>query len=205
MVRRLGRGLPALSVRVREEIVAFGVPGEIEVDGAGVRGGGTRLTPDQVNELVAQRPDAVFFDGRNAIEAQIGRFAGAVVTPAKTTRDFVGLLDSGEYDHLKGRPVITYCTGGVRCEVLSALMLRRGFGEVYQLEGGIARYGERFKDGGLWEGAMYVFDRRMSVDFSPAAKRIGRCVTCGTPTSHVANLPAPQDRELAVLCEGCAP
>lgn len=53
------------------------------------------LTPDEVHALVAEKPDAVFFDGRNAIEAEIGRFAGAVVTPATTTRDFVTLLDAG--------------------------------------------------------------------------------------------------------------
>ncbi|BDH58530.1 hypothetical protein MTP03_34690 [Tsukamurella sp. PLM1] len=101
--------------------------------------------------------------------------------------------------------MITYCTGGVRCEVLSALMRRRGFGEVYQLDGGIARYGERFGDRGLWEGSMYVFDRRMSVDFSGSAARIGRCRECGAPTSRVANLAPPHDRDLAVLCEACAP
>lgn len=196
---------PALSVRVRDEIVTFGVPEEIEVGADGVRGGGTRLTPDEVHALLEEKPDAVFFDGRNAIEAEIGRFAGAVVTPAKTTRDFVSLLESGEYDHLKGRPVITYCTGGVRCEVLSAMMRHRGFGEVYQLDGGIARYGERFGDRGLWEGSMYVFDRRMSVDFSDAAVRIGRCSECDAPTSRVANAAPPRDRELVVLCEACAP
>ncbi|BDH58531.1 hypothetical protein MTP03_34700 [Tsukamurella sp. PLM1] len=85
---------PKLSVKVRDEIVTFGVPDEIEVDGGGVRGE-VHLTPDEVHALVAEKPDAVFFDGRNAIEAEIGRFAGAVVTPAKTTRDFVTLLDSG--------------------------------------------------------------------------------------------------------------
>ncbi|CAM3083095.1 rhodanese-related sulfurtransferase [Tsukamurella hominis] len=196
---------PKLSVKVRDEIVTFGVPDEVEVDGDGVRGGGVHLTPDEVHALLAEKPDAVFFDGRNAIEAEIGRFAGAVVTPARTTRDFVTLLESGEYDHLKARPVITYCTGGVRCEVLSAVMRNRGFGEVYQLDGGIARYGERFGDRGLWEGSMYVFDRRMRIDFSDRAKRIGRCTECGAPTSNVANLAPPQDRELAVLCEDCAP
>ncbi|GAB3128703.1 rhodanese-related sulfurtransferase [Tsukamurella serpentis] len=196
---------PKLSVKVREEIVTFGSPGEIEVDADGVRGGGTHLTPDQVHELVEAEPDAVFFDGRNAIEAEIGRFAGAVVPPVKTTRDFVDLLDSGAYDHLKSRPVVTYCTGGVRCEVLTVLMRNRGFERVYQLDGGIARYGERFGDGGLWEGSMYVFDRRMHIDFSDRAQRIGRCAECGAPTSRVVNLAPPQDRELTVLCETCAP
>jgi UPF0176 protein len=59
-------------------------------------------------------------------------------------------LDSGKYDHLKDQPVVTYCTGGVRCEVLSAMMIKRGFQEVYQLAGGIVRYGEKYGDSGLW-------------------------------------------------------
>ncbi|BDZ54581.1 hypothetical protein GCM10025870_16540 [Agromyces marinus] len=139
---------------MRDEIVSFGAPGEVRVDASGVVGGGARLSPDALHELVSERGDeVVFFDGRNAIEAAIGRFRGAIVPPTETTRDFVGLLDSGAYDHLKGRPVVTYCTGGIRCEVLSSLMASRGFGEVYQLEGGIVRYGERFGDSGLWEGS----------------------------------------------------
>ena len=126
--------------------MSFGAPGELRVDDDGVVGGGTRLTPDALHELVAERgDDVVFFDGRNALEAAIGRFRGAVVPDVETTRDFVELLDSGEYDELKGRPVVTYCTGGIRCEVLSSLMASRGFGEVYQLEGGIVRYGERYR------------------------------------------------------------
>ena len=108
----------------------------------------------------------MFFDGRNAFEAEIGRFKDAVVPDVATTRDFVAELDSGEYDHLKGKPVVTYCTGGIRCEVLSCLMTSRGFGEVYQLDGGIVRYGETFGDDGLWEGSLYVFDKRISLEFT---------------------------------------
>ena len=66
---------------------------------------------------------------------------------------------------------MTYCTGGIRCEVLSGLMRSRGFGEVYQLDGGIVRYGEEYGDDGLWEGSLYVFDGRGSVDFSDHAGR----------------------------------
>ena len=136
--------------------------------------------PDALHELVAERgEDVVFFDGRNAVEAAIGRFRDAIVPHVETTRDFVALLDSGAYDDLKGRPVVTYCTGGIRCEVLSSLMASRGFGEVYQLDGGIVRYGERFGDDGLWEGSLYVFDGRGSVDFSDHAAVIGGCEGCG--------------------------
>ncbi|WP_257994644.1 rhodanese-like domain-containing protein, partial [Brevibacterium paucivorans] len=64
----------------------------------------------------------------------------------------------------KDRPVVTYCTGGIRCEVLSVLMKNRGFNEVYQLDGGIVRYGETYGNSGLWDGSLYVFDKRMHMD-----------------------------------------
>lgn len=199
-----GDDFPRLSVRVRPEIVTFGTPDELLVDDSGVVGGGTRLNPQDLHRLVAERgQDVVFFDGRNRIESQIGRFAGAITPDVETTRDFVPLIESGAYDHLKDRPVVTYCTGGVRCEVLTALMRNRGFGEVYQLDGGIVRYGEEFGDDGLWEGSLYVFDKRMSVDFSDHPVVLATCVECGTPTSNVANHPDRLGRDLAVLCSGC--
>ena len=195
---------PRLSVKVRDEIVSFGAPGELRVDENGVVGGGAHLSPEELHELVAARgEEVVFFDGRNALEAQIGRFKGAVVPEAETTRDFVRLLDSGEFDELKGRPVVTYCTGGIRCEVLSSLMTARGFGEVYQLEGGIVRYGERFGDEGLWEGSLYVFDRRGSVDFTGNAAVIGVCAGCGGRTNRTANCPDASCRRQFVVCESC--
>lgn len=200
----LGDDFPKLVVRVRPEIVTFGAPDELDVDSDGVIGGGERLDPDGVHRLVAERgDDVVFFDGRNQIEAQIGRFAGAVVPDVETTRDFVPLLDSGAFDHLKDRPVVTYCTGGVRCEVLSMLMRKRGFSEVYQLDGGIVRYGEQFADDGLWEGSLYVFDKRMTVNFSDDVAVLGRCGECGAATSNVENYPDRQGRELAVICPDC--
>ncbi len=203
-----GRSLdfPKLSVKVRDEIVSFGAPGELRVDESGVVGGGTRLSPDALHELVAGRGDeVVFFDGRNALEAEIGRFRDAIVPPVETTRDFVDLLDSGAYDHLKGRPVVTYCTGGIRCEVLSSLMAARGFGELYQLDGGIVRYGERFGDDGLWEGSLYVFDGRGSVDFSDHAAVIGTCSGCGAATKRTVNCTDVSCRAQLVRCESCGP
>ncbi|MGW8484665.1 oxygen-dependent tRNA uridine(34) hydroxylase TrhO [Microbacterium sp. NPDC055903] len=194
---------PKLSVKVREEIVSFGAPGELRVDEQGVVGGGKRLSPQALHELVGSRDDVVFFDGRNALEAQIGRFRGAIVPDVETTRDFVGLLDSGAYDDLKGSPIVTYCTGGIRCEVLSSLMTARGFGEVYQLEGGIVRYGEEYGDDGLWDGSLYVFDGRGSVDFSDHAAVIGECAGCGAPTNRTANCPDASCRVQQVVCATC--
>jgi UPF0176 protein len=195
-----GNDFPRLSVRVRDELVSFGAPGELRVDRDGVVGGGTRLTPEQLHELV-EREDVVFFDGRNSFEAEIGHFAGAVVPQVDNTRDFVAELDSGKYDHLKDKPIVTYCTGGIRCEILSSLMINRGFENVFQLDGGIARYGETYGDAGLWRGSLYVFDNRMSVDFSPNAETVGRCYRCGTATKRMQNCGDLGCRVQLVVCD----
>ena len=199
-----GHDFPRLRVRVRDEIVTFGAPGELEVDDRGVVGGGVRLKPREVNELVEERgDDVVFFDARNAFEAKIGRFKNAVVPEVKATRDFVGEFDSGKFDHLKNRPIVTYCTGGVRCEVLSSVMKKRGFHEVYQLDGGIVRYGEEFGDKGLWEGSLYLFDSRMNHEFSDESKTLGQCERCFSPTSKFYNCANLACRKLILLCATC--
>ncbi|WP_434969820.1 rhodanese-related sulfurtransferase [Microbacterium sp. bgisy207] len=201
-----GRSLdfPRLSVKVRDEIVSFGAPGELRVDRSGVVGGGTHLTPGAVHKLVEERGDeVVFFDGRNAFEAEIGRFKNAVVPDVATTRDFVAELESGRYDHLKNSPVVTYCTGGIRCEVLSSLMVSRGFTEVYQMDGGIVRYGESFGNAGLWEGALYVFDGRESITFGTDAATIGSCRGCGAPSSRMVNCADDECRVRVVQCDSC--
>lgn len=199
-----GQDFPRLRVRVREEIVSFGAPGELQVDEHGVIGGGEHLSPRQVHELVEGRGDeVVFFDGRNAFEAAIGRFENAIVPEAQTTRDFVRILDSGAYDHLKDRPVVTYCTGGVRCEVLSAVMIARGFREVYQIEGGVARYTEEFAERGLWRGSLYVFDERLTQEFGDDPTVLGRCERCESPTSRYFNCANLACRALILLCADC--
>ena len=193
---------PKLSVKVRDELVAFGIPDEIEVDAAGVVGGGTHLAPAEVNKLVDERGDeVVFFDGRNSYEAEIGRFKNAVVPDITTTHGFINAIESGEFDDLKDRPVVTYCTGGIRCEILSAAMKNRGFQEVYQIDGGIVRYGEAYGNDGLWEGSLAVFDGRETIDFAPDAAVIGACAVCGTPASELSNCADPECRARFVSCE----
>lgn len=198
---------PRLSVKVRDEIVAFGASGELKVDENGVIGGGTHLQPEEVNELVDKRgDDVVFFDGRNAMEAQIGKFRNAVVPDVETTHDFIAELDSGKYDWMKDRPVVSYCTGGIRCEVLSSLMKNRGFNEVYQIDGGIVRYGEQYGNNGLWEGSLYVFDKRMHMEFGDGdAKQLGFCIHCDTPTNTFINCVNEDTcRKQVLLCDDCA-
>ena len=195
---------PRMSVKVKPELVAFDTVGEIEVDETGVVGTGKHLKPAQLHELVeTYGDDVVFFDGRNQYEAKVGRFKNAVVPDTRTSRDFKRELDSGKYDHLKSKKVVSYCTGGVRCEMLSAMMKHRGFEHVYQIDGGIVKYGEAYGDDGLWEGQLYVFDGRMGMDFSDHAKTIGECVHCLGPTSNYENCANPACNELVLICETC--
>ena len=200
----IGEDFPRLAIRVRDEIVTFGVPDELIVDENGVVGGGVHLKPHQVHELVAERgDDVVFFDGRNAFEARIGKFRDAIVPDTRTTPDFFTELESGKYDHLKDKPIVTYCTGGIRCEVLSVLMKNRGFNEVYQMDGGVVRYGETFKDDGLWDGSLYVFDRRLKVDFSKDTKILGSCQHCEGPSNQFYNCDVTTCRVRIILCDTC--
>ena len=200
-----GNDFPKLSVKVRPELVAFGYPEEIKVDKDGVVGGGKHLRPAQVDELVAKRgDDVVFFDGRNAFEAQVGRFKNAVVPDTVTTRDFVAEIESGKYDHLKDKPIVTYCTGGIRCEVLSSVMTTRGFKEVYQIDGGIVSYGKEFGDESLWEGSLFTFDDRISLEFSDKSKSIAKCEKCQSAAYRFYDCPKVPCNSINILCAKCA-
>ena len=196
---------PRMSVKNRRELVGFkNSDDEFDVDMDGVIGGGKHLKPREVNELIEKfGDDVVFFDGRNAHEAKIGKFKDAVVPNTNTSRDFIAELESDKYDDIKNKKVITYCTGGVRCEVISAMMKKRGFTDVYQIDGGIVKYGEAYGDDGLWEGSLRVFDNRMTVEFSDHAKTIGECTHCGGRTSNFENCAHMECNELVLICESC--
>ncbi|MEY3345787.1 MAG: hypothetical protein RLZZ581_581 [Actinomycetota bacterium] len=199
-----GNDFPRLSVKARKELVAFGVPEDLKVDEKGVIGGGKHLKPKEVNKLAAELgDDLVFFDGRNAYEAKIGKFKNAVVPDVRTTKDFIAELDSGKYDHLKNKTIITYCTGGIRCEILTTVMKQRGFNEVYQIEGGIVRYGEKYGDQGLWEGSLYTFDGRKTIDFSDQTPVIGECDACQSPTKSFYNCANDFCHNQYLLCVTC--
>lgn len=196
---------PRMSVKARRELVGFqNSDDEFDVDMNGVIGGGKHLKPRQVHELIEKYgDDVVFFDGRNAHEAKIGKFKNAIVPNTNTSRDFVAELESDKYDDIKKKKVITYCTGGVRCEVISSMMKKRGFEDVYQIDGGIVKYGEAYGDDGLWEGSLRVFDDRMTVNFSDKTKVIGECTHCQNKTSNFENCAYAQCNELVLICQSC--
>jgi UPF0176 protein len=196
---------PRMSVKHRRELVGFqNSDEEFYVDESGVVGSGTHLKPKQVHELVEKfGDDVIFFDGRNEHEAKIGKFKNAVVPNTNTSRDFIAELESDKYDDIKDKKVVTYCTGGIRCEVISAMMKKRGFSDVYQIDGGIVKYGEAYGDDGLWEGSLRVFDDRMTVNFSDHTKTIGECTHCGGATSNFENCAFANCNDLVLICGNC--
>lgn len=196
---------PRMSVKHRRELVGFqNSESEFTVDEQGVVGGGKHIKPAQVHEMIERYgDDVVFFDGRNAHEASVGKFKNAVVPNTNTSRDFIAELESDKFDDIKDKKVITYCTGGIRCEVISAMMKKRGFSDVYQIDGGIVKYGEAYGDDGLWEGSLRVFDDRMTVDFSDHAQVIGVCTHCQGKTSNFENCANSACNDLVLICENC--
>lgn len=196
---------PKLKVKVKPELVAFEASDEVELnENGGVKNGGEHLRPEQVHDLVEKYgDDVIFYDGRNAYEARIGRFKNTVIPNVETSRDFLKDIESGEISKLKDKHIITYCTGGIRCEILSVLMKNRGYKHIYQIKDGIVKYGETFGDEGLWEGKLFVFDDRMQMGFTDKAKDIAECETCGAKTSRQINIEDIR-RKLKIECEKCA-
>ncbi len=186
---------PKLSVKVRKELVTLEPEEEFDVFDSG-----TALKPAAWHKYLSEHPEATVFDARNQYESDIGKFKGAIVPQIKTFKDVKKELEKLPKD----KPVLTYCTGDIRCEYLSAYMKHTGFQDVYHLDGGIVKYGQQFGDAGHWEGKCYVFDKRMSLPFSDQASDIGTCVRCKTATSHYENCARPDCNQQILLCENCA-
>lgn len=193
---------PKLSVKVRDETVTFGLP-DLNVDDKGIVDGGKRIKPSELDDFMAKNPNAVLFDGRNNYESAIGKFKDAVIPDVNHFRELPDELDKPEYEALKDKQIVTYCTGGIRCETLTALMKQKGFKDVYQLHGGIVKYGEAKKDSGLWQGKCFVFDRRMHVKFSDRSLDIGTCSQCAEKTSNYVNCAYMPCNNLVLICPNC--
>jgi len=197
---------PKLNIKVKDEIVAFDAADEIVVSERGIENGGKHLKPAALHKMLDEKKElgeeVIFYDGRNMYEAQIGKFKDSIIPNTTTSRDFKKDIEEGEIARYKDKAIVTYCTGGIRCEILSAMMKNRGYDEVYQLDGGIAKYGEKYADSGLWEGKLFVFDDRVQMGFSDKATDIANCEQCGISTSNMVNSTNIR-RKLHVLCENC--
>ncbi len=188
------KDFPRLSVKVRKELVTLAPEEDFDVFDKG-----TPLRPAEWHKFIDEHPDVTIFDARNAYESAIGKFKGAIAPEIKTFKEVKKELEKLPKD----KPVLTYCTGDIRCEYLSAYMKHKGFEDVYHLDGGIVKYGEEFADDGYWEGKCYVFDKRMSLPFSDKSKDIGTCVHCGAATSRYQNCANVACNAQILVCSQC--
>jgi len=187
-----------LTVKYREQLAAL----DTKVDW---RNTGEHVAPEQWKEMLENRDeDTILIDVRNNYESKVGHFEGAMLPDLETFREFPTYTDElkEKYDPKKTK-VMMYCTGGIRCEIYSALMKEKGYDEVYQLDGGVIKYGlEVGKD--HWNGNLFVFDDRMVVPLEgkPAAP-IEKCHVCDTLSDIYYNCANMDCNDLFVSCPKC--
>src|SRR5690625_2566060 len=178
-----------MHVRHRNELVTL----RLEDDVNPLQTTGTYLKPKEFYEAM-QDDDTIILDARNDYEYDVGHFRGAIRPDIKTFRDLPDWVKSNK-QLLEGKRVLTYCTGGIRCEKFSGWLKREGIGEnVGQLHGGIATYSKNENTKGqLWDGQMYVFDERLTVPINQVNPTVvGRDHYDGTPCERYVNSANPE-------------
>lgn len=161
---------------------------------------GKHLEPEEFKKLKDQE-DVVILDVRSNYEHELGRFKNAITLDIDNFRDFPDKVK--ELEHLKNKKVLTYCTGGIKCEKASAFLLEQGFEDVYQLHGGIIKYGME-AGGEDFEGKCYVFDNRIAVDVNKINPTVvSKCHVCGTASDRMVNCSNPSCNEHLAICEKC--
>jgi UPF0176 protein len=184
-----------LRVKVKKEIVTLGRPDILPH----VRTG-KHVPPEQWNELLDD-PDVLLIDTRNHYEIEVGSFPGSIDPGNDSFRQFPDFARELA-ETSKDRPLAMFCTGGIRCEKATALMLELGFDEVYHLQGGILNYLQQVPaDENRWDGECFVFDTRVAVDRDLAEGGYVQCHACRRPLSD-ADIQSVDYRE-GVSCPKC--
>ena len=166
-------------VRIRKEIITF----KQDID---LNNGAPYIEPKELKEALDSGEEIILLDARNIYESKIGKFKNAVAPNILLFTQLPRALE--KMPELKEKRIVTYCTGGIRCEKSSAWMIENGFTNVQQLHGGIIRYGDECGNA-HWEGKCFVFDRRGAIDIDPKNQNepITQCELCAIPTSDYHN------------------
>lgn len=162
-------------VKIKAEIIAMGMP-DIEPE----RFTAPYLAPEILKQWYAEGKEMIILDTRNNYEISVGTFKDAVELDIRNFKQFPEAM--AKLSELKKTevPIVTFCTGGIRCEKAAALMLKQGFNNVYQLDGGILNYFEQC-GGDFYDGECFVFDKRISVDHTLGETKTIQCNACRTP------------------------
>ena len=165
-----------MKVRLKKEIISLGRddinPRELT---------GEYISPQELYAMYENNEDVIVLDTRNEYETRVGLFENAVDLQLDTFRDFPQAIEELPEEY-KEKKIVMYCTGGIRCEKASAVMLKAGFSDVKQLEGGVLDY---FKETGgkYWNGDCFVFDERVALDTDLKETEYIYCFICREPLS----------------------
>ena len=163
-----------MNVRLKKEIISLGLdhikPAEMT---------GEEITPTAFKQLLDAGEEVIVLDTRNEYECRIGTFENAFEMNIRSFRDFPKAVSEMDED-LKDKQVVMFCTGGIRCEKASVVMMDAGFSNVKQLKGGILGYFEEV-GGDYWNGDCFVFDRRVAVNPELEETDVVQCFACREP------------------------
>ncbi len=194
-----GDAFPKLSVRARKEIVSLHLEDDINPNEVT----GKHLKPEELKQWYESGKEFYVVDMRNDYEFKVGRLKNSIMPDLQNFRDIPKVI--GQLEDLRDKEVLTVCTGGVRCEKASGFLVREGFKNVYQLDGGIVSYMEKFP-AQEFEGSLYVFDRRITMNFDPKDKHVvvGKCDKCGASSERYVNCKYPRCNKHFICCEECS-
>lgn len=195
-----GHAFKKMFVRYKKELVTFRVDKELDPNVQS----GEHLAPKQFYEYL-QREDVIVLDGRTDYEFDLGHFRGAIRPDVDSFKEFPQWIKENMSEY-KDKPILTYCTGGIRCEKLSSFMIEEGFQDVYQLDGGIVTYGKDEEvQGRLFDGKCYVFDERTSVQINHTDEDVvvGKCHHCNKPADRYINCTLDSCHRQHLACDEC--
>ena len=195
-----GSAFPKLSVKVRSEIVSLNL-GTCDIDPNQVTG--VHLKPEELHNWIKEKKEFYIVDMRNAYEHRVGHFENSILPPIENFRDLPKVVE--QISHLKNKTVLTVCTGGVRCEKASGFLVTQGFTDVYQLDGGIVSYMEKYPNEDF-QGKLYVFDGRVTMGFytdDTKHKIVGVCDACNEQSENYVNCANPVCHRHFINCEKC--
>lgn len=193
-----GDAFPKIKIRVRPEIIALGL-GEEDFDPNETTG--VHLKPEELHRWFSENKDFTIIDMRNDYEHAVGHFPNSVLPKLENFRDLPQLID--DLEEYKDKKVLTVCTGGVRCEKASGYLMKKGFKEVYQLDGGMVSYMEKYPAQNFL-GAMYTFDNRNVIDYDNGNHPvIGKCIECSAPTEKYRDCKFDSCHGQYLICDEC--
>ncbi len=195
-----GKAFPRLSVKVRPEIVSLSLVKSKDTDVDPRKVTGVHLKPEKLRQWFEKGEKFTIIDMRNDYEHKVGAFEGSILPPLKNFRDLPKAMP--KLKKFANEKVLTVCTGGVRCEKASGYLIKKGFKNVYQLDGGIVSYMEKYP-GDHFKGSLYVFDGRVTMAFPGKREIIGKCEKCSKTTENYADCTNQDCRTQLLCCPDC--